>query len=324
MDSIGLELWDAKREQHRDIRKSLYKQCLGTLNARGILQGGATIEQLYNVGTEYNGKLILNWRHFFHNYWERESPTQPSQVAETAKNEISTVIDEENKLIDEEIQDILTKTGITFNESNLASGKSRLHKSCEVLKKKCFAEIETLSRIRSANLSKEIREQIQHRRERQWDITAALFVAAVSAVMGAAAMNYFSREQTTIFKEQVGEISKLRGANASINTELSKLREDYRFLVKWTVKSPEQIEREITRLKEDLARRKQDIVREYAEKKSNYHSDMARRGLIDSSIHDGGIKELAEEEKMTLKKAELEILREIEDLSELKKKSQSL
>lgn len=144
-------------------------------------------------------------------------------------------------------------------------------------------------------------------------------------------MNYFSQEQTillkdqvAVYKEQVGEISKLRLANDSINKELGKLREDYRFLVKWTVTSPEQIDREIARLKEDLERRRKDIRQEYAEKKANYQTDMMRRGITGSSIHDGGIKELDEEEKKALKKAEQETSREIEDLSEQKKKSSFL
>lgn len=154
MDSVGMELWEAKREQHRDIRKLLYNQCLGALNAKGILQGGATIEQLYIVAQEYNGKLVLQWRQFFNDYWRRKLPTAPSQEAEVAKIEIHTIIDNEEKLINQEIQNILQKLDIIFNEVNLKPGRIRLHQSCEVLKKGCIAEIETLNRVQEATLGK--------------------------------------------------------------------------------------------------------------------------------------------------------------------------
>mgnify|MGYP001612854518 CR=1 FL=1 len=173
MDAEGNDLWDAKREQHRDLRKRLYEQCLGELNANGILTSGSAAERLYDVATQYNGELILQWRQYFNDYWRRAAPVAATEEAEKGSQDVQAIIDEEETGIDKEIQELLKQKNIAFTEPNLAPGKARLHNSCEVLRKKCAAEIKTLRRIREAELRKE--------RELRKDTVIA---SAISLVVG--------------------------------------------------------------------------------------------------------------------------------------------
>jgi hypothetical protein len=330
MDSLGIELWEAKRTQHRANRKALYKKCLDTFNTKELDRDSEKIKRIYCEATEYNGTLILNWRQYFNEYWKRSSPITPSIEASVAREEISEIIEEERRMIDAEITALLPKPANPNDIKLSESGQSHLNNSCAVLLKRSHAEIETLKELRESELNKEA----IRRRDRRVDIVVQFILILLSAFLGAYAMNLFTREESALLKEQisiyreqvttaksqVSEISRLRAANDSINNELSKLREDYRFILRWTIKSPEQIDREISRLKEDLTRKRQEITQEYSKRRGEHHSDMVRRGISDSSINSSGEKKIDADEKEAIKKAELETTRLIEDLAEQKRK----
>jgi len=141
MDVDEIELWEAKRKLQRQVRAIDYARCLAELNVKGLIGGGATPIQLYEVAKRNLGDLNIMWREIMGGSWQR--PTRnPNKVAEQYKKDISSIIQEEKNLVHKEIYDILVRNGINPTEDIIRSGKERLQASSEVLENSCLVVIE--------------------------------------------------------------------------------------------------------------------------------------------------------------------------------------
>lgn len=310
MDSIGLEYWQSKLEQHRQNRERLLANRLEILNSQGLLQSGATPLALFDEATEYLSKLVLNWMAIHQDAWTRQNPDAPVEMAQQDASEIKSILDAEETKIYEEISKISTGRSFNWSDQELKTSREKLSQAKTVLVNKCLSRIESLKSIRVETMKTEDRRLQQERSNRKWDIFQAMGIAVLSAILGGLVTNHFNTQQTVLYQAMVD----------GLRQELAALKAEYQTLVRWTLKTPGEIDREIQRVKEDAEKKAIELKGTYRQKRGTFKMDMAERGISQSSVHDEGLKKLDLEEQEELKTIGTDMKRRIEDLTEQKKK----
>lgn len=284
MDSIGISLLDKKIEQHRQNRERLLAEVLEEQNPRG-LYSSHTIWELYRRTTEYNGVLAGQWREYYAGSWERLSPWSPRKEADAGIKEAVEVLQKEQDLIDQEIRSTLSARKFQFTDKELEAGRRHLAASCEVLKEK----------------NKEFVETLQSRRKREiasfWITKGVDFLIPMTVAI-------FSVWYATRATEQ-----EVKSYQALIEK-----------VVKWTIKSPEQIEKEIEHERQILSRKKEEIKELMRQKKSKTTADFSSRNMIRSGGYKNRMNQLEGEETRLLRDAENEASFKIRNLEEERKK----
>lgn len=281
MDSIGTNRWQTKLNQHREKRKDYF------LNVLGVLR-------VYERVTEYNGTLIHNWIDIFRESWKREKTVAPNELADIEKSQIAGIISEEQARINKELLEFWGDS----KALELKAGAKILRDSCAVLLAKCFEQIENERVVRIS----EIESERKDRREKWIERLIQFGSGAAVAVIAALLTNYLSREDVK-----------------SIRAELSDLRKEYVQMVQWVIKSPGQLDLEISRLTRDEEERITAIKEKFVNKRKDYANEMAGKGVLDSGMYKAGVEKLKKEEDAEIKAARLENQRRIQDLREKKK-----
>jgi endonuclease YncB( thermonuclease family) len=284
MDSIGLSLLGKKIEQHRQNRERLLAEVLEQQNPRG-LYSSHTIWELYRRTTEYNGVLAGQWREYYAGSWERLAPWLPRREADAGIDEAVEVLQKEQDLIDQEIRSTLTARNFQFTDKELEAGRRHLAASCEVLKEK----------------NREFVETLRSRRKREigsfWIAKGADFLIPMTVAI-------FSVWYATRATEQ----------------EVKSYQILIEKVVKWTIKSPEQLEKEIEHERQLLNRKKEEIRELIRQKESKTTADFSSRNMIRSGGYQNRLKQLKQEEARLLRDAESEAAFKSETL---KKKERS-
>ena len=316
MDSSARDLWLTKIEQHRTIRR------------RELYRPDIRPTIVYDSVSESTGGLLENWIGIFQDSWRRENPSVPDIAADQEKADIDAFILDEEKLINEELASIWSHDRYRGLETYRNDGKKRLRETCAVYKHKCFVAIENVRAQRKSDLQSQAQHEERERHARKEERTYGAIVGAAIALLASFAAAgftaWFSRSDVDVYKQGLSglrdEMRAQRTANEMGSRELQALRSDYRQLVKWTLKSPEQIDREIARLKTDLEERKKQIGQDFSQREANLASNISLRGISNSSIAKGDMEQLRAQEALEIKGAELSTQRAIEDLVEQKKR----
>lgn len=329
LDATGRGRLQSKLEHHRNIRKNtLHKD----RNPNGT----------YEECTGHLGNLATDLIAIFEAAWKRKAPQEPDEEAGAMQAEMAKLIDNELRLMDAEVRR-LWGTDFEQNAKTAEKGIEKLKAAIDVHKNRCFEAIDNLRADRKA--------VIKHRQGERWernlDRGLALASGAAVALLSVFATNHFQKGDAAAYRNelsairvayenQVGvlrdelkgmrqstadEIKGLRRANEATGKELASLRGDYRQFISWTMKTPEQLDREIARLKDALEVRKTDLQREFAQKRGKHHRDMAERGLLDSGMTESGAKQITLEEAEAIKAAERNTQHVIDDLLEQRRKT---
>ncbi|MFC1679819.1 hypothetical protein ACFL2T_06375 [Elusimicrobiota bacterium] len=333
MDEEARNSWASKRSWHQRERKKLLNK--------------SKREDLVFRETAANiGAMANDWIDICVSWWEeREQPDNPAQVADVLKREIGEIITCERDSI---VCDLVELWAGRRN-NHFQEGEAESRESCKIHKDKCDRRIASLRDKRIRTMDKDKKES--RRRWKEIIIVAGLaWAGGVSTTLITQQMSSAdSAEQSKIyearFSDLTSEVSGLRQAkhaqtriyearmskladevhtvgraNVALQEDIAVIRRDYRRMVAWTLKTPEQIDREIMRLRKDLERKKGDIAREFVRKRGEHHSDMIRRQITRSSIATSGEEVLNKQEKQALADAEQKARRATEDLLEQKKR----
>jgi len=152
-----------------------------------------------------------------------------------------------------------------------------------------------------------------------WIINGVFLLAC--AILPAFISWYLAKKDSELLKKQVNILNQ---QYESLDHNMSRLADDNSFLVRWTIKSPEQIDMEIQQLEDLLKMRLEEIHSKYKLKQTEAINKAAQDNVLSSPVNEYRRSPIVEAEKKEVQNIQKNVEYKIRELQTQKRKLLSL